>query len=269
MAMTFNKNKALVVLIEQVVSEVISEAMPEPEAPPGAKDAWFGNYLFAPARADLPPEAKEEEDTKEEKEFYHNLDGHYGFGDYLENLDQILPIIKKGYYKKILSPPKGRVYRFLSGLNVEDASKILRLDPKEIVEAPKKGYWVTGGGTINPLNYSKRNSTQSWSTSMNPKWMAKTLDHAARPLSPARVAILLVADTTKGGNTFFMNPKGVKNIKGMAPEAYLENEVISYGPVEFEEAAFIKNDYPGEMGFKEYWKELMKALGEKTSIGEE
>lgn len=93
---------------------------PSPEAP---KDAPLGQYLFAPNRKGVPPE----KNTPLETKIFNSLANHYdGASDKTadNNIAKLADLKNKGMYQKLLVPPKGLVYRFISNVSPENASKL-------------------------------------------------------------------------------------------------------------------------------------------------
>lgn len=206
---------------------------PKPEAP---NDAPFGKYLFAPDRKDLKGKVNEP-NTPEENKFLYSLIYHYdGAGGPGPALDKFAPmaidLLKKGEYKKILAPPKRTVYRLLWNVSPKLAASILRLGVKDITTNSNQAWYVDGGGTIEGI----RRSIQSWTTTIGTEWVSSLFDES---LKSGNVAIVLAAHTETDGNEFFINPKTAENISSL-PQSLVkkEQEVISYGPVNFFEASF-------------------------------
>lgn len=226
-------------LIESVVSEVLKELAPE--AP---EDAPFGQYLFAPHRKDLSPEEKQESNTEAEMRFRDALRNHYeGDPRALGGLAQeIIDMVNKGWYTKILATPNETIYRYISDIDTKLAAQMLNLSPDTLEEAAG---WVEkyGPGTMKPGGSFERGSgIHSWSTRLDEEWILADLHPP--PLQPGQSALILVAKT--GGNNFFINPNTIDNVEKLPSYAYYQDEVVSYGPVQFEEAWVLTNSKHGE-----------------------
>jgi len=246
-------------LIESLVEEVLQETAPE--AP---KDAPYGKYLFAPYRLDLEDHEGKERNTDDEEKFLKALSSNYsgGPGALGSMIDQIKPLVKKGHYKKILAPPNTKVYRYITNVKPLVAARFLRLEKKDIVEKPGKGWYVEGGGTMQPGGSLTKNSgIHSWATRLDPEWLDD--DIVWGPLKNGEVAMLLVANTSNTSNFFFINPTGIQDVAELPRFAYYQHEVISHGPVQFDEAVFFTAPEGGNVDFPDIWAELTRALGTK------
>lgn len=227
------------------------------EAPEASSDSIYGQYLFAPDRSDLPAKAKKEVDTEEEIELKNALNDWYDTaspGELENHIDWIVDAIESGEYKKILAPPANKpVYRWMSNININSAASILETSPEHIVSTSRQPTLVRSPGTLIP----KYIDFQSWTTNLSliPDIVTKDLGDSF--LHSKSVSVIVESKTNLG--TFFMNPKGVKNISNMSEYSYRQDEVISYEDVPLIRAAFIyEPEQP--LAIKEFIGDLVKLL---------
>jgi len=244
----------LIFIIKDLLVKTLQEATSPAEAPAGAP---FGKYLFAPERNDLDPDAQQEQNTVKEQEFFDALSEHYnGSPEALALIaKKIISMSNKGWYSKILAPPNTLVYRFISDISTENAAKIVGstvgelsgfpIDDDDMKEFKKYEDYslltnVTyhGQGTMKPGgDMSGVFGTHSWSTKLGMRWIIRDL--GTIPLYPNESSILLTAETTS--ENFFIDPAGIAEVGDLPEFASYQNEVISYGPVEYDHAYVITN----------------------------
>lgn len=215
-----------------------------PEAP---EDAPLGQYLFAPARSDVP--IPKEINTELEKQLSKDLGRHFeGEGD-IAGIEKSLVTLKgfekQGLYKKLLSPPTGKAYRFIKNIKPEQASKLfLNGFPVEAITAnPNVAFHVGAVGTVERPSASS--TVARGETNISSWTIAPTKPHFADFCStrPELVAILLVADIQS--NEFFLNPDNITayaQADRTSLDASLikrEREVIAFGPVNVIDATVI------------------------------
>jgi hypothetical protein len=116
-------------------------------------------------------------------------------------------------YQKLLKPPAGLVYRFISNVNPKEASKLFlnNLPVKDIISVPNKAFYVSPIGIVNrpgsSTSMNKKNSNiSSWT--MTPKM--PEFEEFAGMKNFKTLSILLVARTE--GNNFFINPKEMSKL---------------------------------------------------------
>jgi hypothetical protein len=207
----------------------------EESEPAASEDAPLGKYLFAPSRNDVP----DEENTKLENEIESDLISHYGGNGHIGGIEQSLKTLKQlekdGLYTKLLSPPAGLAYRYVSGLTPEEASSMyLNGYPiEDITSTPNKPFYVSDIGVIkNPGAKSSvaRGNTSVSSWTIEPSALAFSGFVSAKNES---VSILLVADI--GSNKFLMNPEAIiSSAPGLlkkSAEIRHELEVVAIGSV--------------------------------------
>jgi len=237
---------------EQASSRRKTEGVP-PEAP---EDAPLGQYLFAPARSDVP--TPKEKNTDLEKVLSRDLGRHFeGEGDIAsveKSLVTLMGFEKQGMYKKLLSPPAGRAYRFIKNIKPERASELFLngYSAENIVSNPNVAFYVPNIGIIDRPSASS--TVARGETNISSWTISPTKPNFADFCStrPDLVAILLVADIQS--NEFFLNPDNISNFAQAdrtALDASLvkrEREVIAYGPVNVIEASaiYIKPTVSGE-----------------------
>lgn len=224
------------------------------EAPKGAP---LGQYLFAPNRKGVPPE----KNTPLETKIFNSLASHYeGEGSVKsidKNLATLLALKNKGMYQKLLKPPEGLVYRFISDISPEEASALFlnNLPVEEIISVPNKAFYASPIGVIERPSKSStvargKTSVSSWTTEPTSQYFS-TFAYSEN----GKVSILLVAKTQ--GNNFFIDPKEMSKLSAEqdnvsdrndkddnlfilnARTIQLEQEVIGYGPIDVLEASFI------------------------------
>lgn len=216
------------------------------------EDDLYGKYLFAPGRRDLGEEEKQEEDTEEEDSLKVALFNHY-HGDKNSGLDQhaqeVLNLIKQNKYKKILAPPESKaVYRVLGPINRHAAQQILHINIMDIMEAPNTAKLASGRFTLLP---QEEYSIQSWSTALKASWIIDDL-YAGGDIYPEDFMVYVVVKSNTNNGSFFMNPKGIKNVEGMPDYAYRQDEVISYGDVSGCTASYYFADHDKAQGTRNY-----------------
>lgn len=228
---------------EQASNRRKIEGVP-PEAPP---DAPLGQYLFAPARSDVPK--PKEKNTELEKKLSRDLGRHFeGEGDVVgieQSLLTLMGFEKQGLYKKLLSPPTGKAYRFIKNIKPEQASKLfLNGYPVEAITAnPNVAFHV---GAVGAVDRPSASSTVARGETNISSWtIAPTKPNFGDFCStrPELVAILLVADIQS--NEFFLNPDNIAahaQADRTSLDASLvkrEREVIALGPVNVIDATVI------------------------------
>ena len=214
------------------------EKTARPEAP---KDAPLGQYLFAPIRDDVPNEPN----TNLENQIQNDLTRHYAGtgnpGNIEKSLVQLFDFEKKGMYKKLLEPPAGLVYRYISNIKPEVASALFLNDlpVEQITEEPNKAFYVSPIGIVEQPSAAssvKRGKTNlsSWTTSPRNSAFSNFTE-----TSSGRVAVLMVADVKS--NNFVLNPENMSQFAKSLSMYTIEDEqeVIAYGPVNVVEASAI------------------------------
>jgi len=220
------------------------------------KDDPYGEYLFAPQRKDL--KGKKEKNTPEEDELLKAFQDHYNNEEYtLGNIaPEILDLISQGKYSKVLAPPPGPYYRLLAELPVASFANFLGVKAKSL----RTGEVSEGGsGTMIPGGrYSGSTGIHSWTTKLDPKWANKDI-LVRKFMKPGEVIAIIVAD--ESGGDFFVNPKGMSNVKEMPKYVQTQNEVISYGSVSFENCVYyIATGKKGEPSSHEIFKQLLEII---------
>lgn len=234
---------------ESVLKRLLEKAQAE-------KDDPYGEYLFAPQRKDL--KGKKEKNTPEEEELLKAFQDHYNNEEYTlgDMAPEILDLISQGKYSKVLSPPPGPYYRILAELPVASLASFLGVRPKLL----KIGEITNGGsGTMTPGGrYSGSTGIHSWTTKLDPKWANKDI-LVRKIIKPGEVLAIIVSD--ESGGDFFVNPKGMSNVKSMPTYVSTQNEVISFGPVTFDTCIYyVGSGQKGEPSSHEIFKEMLKMV---------
>lgn len=247
---------------------------PSPEAPKGAP---LGQYLFAPNRKGVPPE----KNTPLETKIFNSLANHYeGRGSIKgidNNLATLLALKNKGMYQKLLKPPSGLVYRFISNVSPKEASKLFlnNLPVEDIISEPNKAFYASPIGVIERPSKSStvargKTNVSSWTiTPTSPEFFEFANSEEGK------VSILLVAEVE--GNNFFINPKEMSKLGALPVDIdnnldisrldtrliQKEQEVIGYGPIDVLEASFLYHsekqlDYKEEYALMNNMPELAK-----------
>lgn len=223
-------------LLEYLLRE--ASERPAPEGSP------LGQYLFAPSRSDVP---YEENEIPLEDELEDDLISHYAGTGNISKIERSLRYLKsleqKGLYTKLLDPPSGVAYRYVSGLTPEEASKMFLngYPVEDIVETPNVAFVVSNIGTVkNPAAKSTvaRGYTTVSSWTLEPELMAFA---GFISTEQDKVSILLVADIDP--QTFLMNPEALSDVAepliAKASVIDFEQEVIAIGPVNVSKAVVI------------------------------
>lgn len=209
---------------------MMTEDAPPPEAD---KDDAFGTHLFGNQR-----DIEEDPNTPEEDRFYDALDDHVvsnESGRLGAIIPQLLDFKNQGKYAEFLEPPDKPLYRFLSDIPVELAAQRLGMPVEEVKKMSGEVFQSTGS----PAPYSPRKGLASWST--EPTKLSGFVKPAYRN------SVVLLLKTNKNNGNFVLNPYSLKKATTDVMKAYLENEneVVSYGDVAVDEAAFLYIDADG------------------------
>lgn len=203
-------------------------------------DDPYGEYLFATNRLDLVRPDSDEENTEQEDDLEVALANHYSNQEYgLGALaPKIFKLLSKGKYTKILAPPEdASVYRIIGSLEPKLASKILGVPMNSIIRNPnviKKSV----GGVMKPGGAGPGSTKiHSWTTKLEMSWIYSDLFGMGQVPIDDRVFVILKSNTELG--KFFINPAEIENVTSMPDFAYRQNEVISYGPVPFNQAVYV------------------------------
>lgn len=202
----------------------------------GTADDPYGKYLFAPQRTDLPATAKGEKNTPEEKELWDALQAHYeNMGYYLGDLAPgILDLVKQGKYAKLLAPPGGPYYRLVSDIPIDVFAGWVKKKPESI----KRDVATTcGGGRMTPGGTDAGSTgIHSWTVNEDTSNLGEVI---YGPVKKGTVTAVLRA--SDGGGKFFIDPAGMALVPKMSRYVAAktsQGEVISFGPVKFEAAAY-------------------------------
>lgn len=235
------------------------------EAAQARPDDPYGEYLFAPVRDDLPPEARKEQNTAAEDDLYAALYKHYeGWGSsaWDGQEEEILTLLSQGKYRKLLEPPPGPYFRVISKVPQGTVATVLGIPASEVVRGKTT---PTGGGILTPRGQTGgggagASGIMSWTTRPSPKWMMGDL--GAGYLRQGEGTILVRAGGPEAGR-FFVDPAEMARVGGLPHYATYQWEVISKGPVEFEAAAYhvgLGSPYGGDAA-EGVLKELISAAG--------
>ena len=237
-------------LLRSYIRSILKEAQAEPSDP-------YGEYLFAPQRGDLKMK-KKEPNTPEEDALLKALDAHYNNEEYTlgEFAPELLDLIAQDKYSKILAPPPGPYYRILAELPAPAFASFLGVKPKALTIGKATD---GGGGTMTPGGpWSGSTGIHSWTTKPDPKWLNKDI-LIRKTMKAGEVLAIIVADES-GGN-FLINPKGMSKVKGMPEYVAEQNEVISFGPVTFDQCVYyVATGAKGEMTSHVALKQLLAMM---------
>ena len=238
----------------QILKEYI-KLLIELDAP---ENSLFGSYLFGPLRKDV---KTEEPNTRLENEFQAHLLGHYEGNDIstaaLEKLmPELFDLKSKGHYKDFLLPPTKPSYRMLK----LDESYARKLGLKEFDGISAQ---TAGPGTLKPV----KGKIQSWT-------MKFDLDFALNiagtwqgyKIRPGQAVAVFKVNNPK--DNFILNPYKMASkidFGGMSDIIKTEKEVLSFGPVKYDQVAVFVNP-TADFGrvhlidIEEYFPALKKAL---------
>lgn len=217
-------NKDSKSLLKEYVFCVINEQ----EASP---NDIFGQWFGPKRRDDVPPEAKDEDDTPEEKEALQQIQGHLQVQDYgLEEWGpKLLKLLKQGKYTKILSPPKVKyAYRLMtadSAILEKILGRKLKGDELDSVKA-SRGFRKNGG------IFKPRNVASSWT--IDPTVFDQIVSTAHIP--PDEWTVILKAPIK--GNNFILNPDTMYDIADMESMVH-ELETVGIGPIKLDNITYI------------------------------
>lgn len=235
-------------LLEYLLNEAKKPAKVPPEPPEAPADAPLGQYLFATARKDVPK--PKEPNTELENTLMKDLNRHFAGEGNVNLIDASLTTLmgfeKQGLYPKLLKPPSGLAYRFMSNVSVGTASSIFLdgLDPEIIMGTSNKAFCVEPIGVIENPAYK---STVGRGTTKAASWTIAPEGYNFGDFTVTRagsVAILLVADIASNDN-FLLNPNNIadyaqENVADFdASLIKKEREVISIGPVNVLKTAYM------------------------------
>lgn len=224
-------------LIHTAVVEAINEAS-EPEA---RQDSVFGKYLWADGDARMRKDDAVEPNSKEENEFLHALRS-FVVDNQKEDLEYVvknylLRASSEGLYKNFITPPAGRkIYRGMF-LPITLASDILEIPSEEILKSKRSksgpGILQTNESELMSWTFDKEKAIGfSIEGPGADKWLGRN--------SKKNVGIVFEANTSNGN--FFLDYKNLNKMFELGVEISSllrkEKEVISYGPVKFEQAYF-------------------------------
>lgn len=228
-----NKKQFLKNLINEVIKKEIKkiilekdekdekESVDKIDEPNGGE---FGKILFSPDRTDGVDNF--ETNTPEEQDLMTALYRHYGDNshrDLVKLFPKIEDQISQGKYKKILSAPKGKVYRILSTIRLADASNLLKIPMEQIEANATNRPWIFKPEkpiTLNPQINS--DPFQSWTTDI--------IQLGFGEFKNDTVELIFEASSPNDTAFFFLNPNTAKSLKQTRVYSK-ENETVSFGPV--------------------------------------
>jgi hypothetical protein len=188
-----------------------------PEAP---EDEVFGQYAFAMNRDDTPIEPNTPEENEVEDAIVAYMTRNYKGG--LNNkAPELLDLVKKGYYKKVLDPSAySVVYRLLE----VPETVFEKLTHKKQNELDPIG--VLGPGVLPPDD----DNVSGWTA--NPDF----LTGGSMGFGKGKVVALFEANVQD--NTFFGNPGELAKAVDK-PDFVVEKETIAYGPVKYNKCSYV------------------------------
>lgn len=222
-------------IIKEEVGKILCELLEQsPEAPKGAP---FGKYLWAGDERRIRKDDIHEPNTEIENEFlsayeaYTDIDVN-GSARRIEYIVKniLKPLKNNNLYSKYLIPENKTVYRGMK-VNIEDASKILGIPVEAILES-KDVVKTNKGGKIN----GKNSNIMSWSHSKRVAYnfVADNRRHFS-------VSIILSSNPVTNGDFYFNINEFSKKFNMTRINSFFdeEDEVISLGTVNFDEAIFM------------------------------
>lgn len=227
------------------IKKLIFENVP-PDAPDGST---YGKYLFDPIRRDIPDDEKEEM-TPEEAELLSGLQtwiNNQNPSDLSAKFPKAYKLAQSGKYSKFLIPEDKPIYRGMSFSDdaILDFLKSTGLS-KEDLKVKNDRMFVFENGTLQSPPSTK---IMSWSLS--------TEIASVFTSDEDDILVAFKARPTKKNGMFLLNPKRILQ-KMDFPMLYDEQEVISYGPVQYEKMVVFMNT-DRTMPAKE-WREIYSRL---------
>lgn len=190
------------------------------EEPEHGPDAIFGKYLFDKTRGDIP---EREPETKDETDFRIALEKYIGSNakrSLSAMAQKILKLVNAGMYEPLLSPGNITVYRTLSFISAPNLSSFNGM------------IGSLGAGTLEP----KLNPLSGWTSSKD-----FTDEYVQGMLGSASLITVYAASTTANKGKFFGAPgKLALALDTGYKDFSYEMETISLGPVDYQEARFVK-----------------------------
>ncbi len=236
-------------LLETFFKEA-KEKVDEPEGGP------LGKVVFGSKRLD---NAEPEENTEFEEEFFRALWSHHSHNlddDLSKITPKILSLIDSGKYQIMQAPKNQKVFRGLGDMPIENASRIIGVDSKELL-SPKMSGKAKFYNTTFDLT-SMNTDIQPWSLEPNVALtFATELYDETLDLDPGNASLLAISNTNNGN--FFMNPDFQGKVRFLATSAD-EKEVISYGPVKLIGAIVVVNTKKKPIAGKVVRSRLEKAF---------
>lgn len=178
----------------------------------------FGAYLFADQRKGM--KGLEPNNYKEDV-FLDDLKKHYNNVGYLNQwIPKMRELKNQKKYKDILTPPKGKVWRLLTGVNDTTIQKMLSMRKQELRNHENDFYKIS-----NMIIKPKSDKIQSWTYSLQ----YKTFENLF--IENTDNIVILEAYTQNKNNDFFLNHENIRKIDDMPEYVKKEYETISYGDV--------------------------------------
>ena len=221
-------------LLKEYIKQLV---LKEQDIESSKEDAIFGKYLFGPLQKSK--KAQNEPNTPEEDEFRKLLYKHYT-GLSTEKLGQqflnvIKPELEKGNYIKYLAPPSGYVYRGMR-LPMNDFIEMIKINKEKLfnIENIGKKYHIIYSGKMIP----RESNILLMSWTIEQKVATGFSKGTSKDMGPIRA--VFTARTDHPNNNFFVNPTTTIDNFNDSPftQHTYEKEVISVGPVYFDEVTF-------------------------------
>lgn len=233
---------------------VLSEG-PRPDEPGLEPDEHMGQWLLPMKRNDV---TVFEPDTVLERDLWDAVFQHYQHNDQAL-LEKLWPKLKEiydmGLYHDFLKPLEAPAYRGLTGTNPEHTAKILGISLEEVRNSPVgKVNVIESSGT-----YTPKSKISSWTQNLK---LAKNFMVFGHDIEGGASIILRAAPGA--GNEFMMNVKRMPDHFIHIEKFGYEEEVISYGPVKWDKAAWVKQPkIPGSFpwdAMRERGENIQKAI---------
>lgn len=218
--------------LRRLIRSLLVEAVPPPDEPRVAPDEAMGRYAFPGDRTDPEYAQVPEDNTALEDKFYQALVNHYDKNDHSglrEVWPELIELVRAGLYPKLLTPPRGPVFRLLTA-DPARAAQILGVDEEALVARPG-----VARRAESPPVYSPRGFISSWT--LDPETMVEHTSSQFLSYKSGHCTVLLVAETS--GGEFMMNPESFARGWKLGSNYQLEYEVIAGGPVGLKSAAWL------------------------------
>lgn len=193
----------------------------------------YGKYLFAPNRKDLKrTAAAKEKNTPEENDLFKAFADHYNNKGYTlgKFAPGLLDLMAQGKYAKLLNPPPGPYYRVIDELDPKFLASFLGVREEDIVP---NVLTMGGPGRMTPGGrMAGKTGIHSWTVDPGGEWLLQDIIYGKMNVGTC----LVILRASRG--QFFVDPTGMSNVTNMSKYVETQGEVISYGPIDFDECCY-------------------------------